>query len=60
VLQKKLLKAGRKALKIRDAVNKRRKNEGTDNPSLKGCIILGKKIPRDVELGYNSHAAAHF
>jgi hypothetical protein len=29
------------SLKIRDAVNKRGKNEGTDNSSLKGRIILG-------------------
>jgi hypothetical protein len=35
------------SLKIRDAVNKRGKNEGTDNPSLKGHIILVKQRTRD-------------
>jgi hypothetical protein len=34
--------------KLRDAVNKRGKNQGMDHPSQRGSIIIGTPHPRDV------------
>jgi hypothetical protein len=42
-----LKKQDEMSLIFRDIVNKRGKNKGTDNPSLKGCNVLGTHNPRD-------------
>jgi hypothetical protein len=47
VFRNQFLKADETSLKIRNAVNKRGKSEGTDHPSLKGRIVPGAHHPRD-------------
>jgi hypothetical protein len=42
-----LKKEDEMSLIFRDMVNKRGKNKGTDNPSLKGCNVLGTHNPWD-------------